>query len=393
MSALFDDIGAIVSDKVYDETSNLEYRLQEIEEAAEFTGFGIDGGFGQREYLDGASHRFEWEFGKNAIVVTDYVTGNYVEKSTGKTIPAGPFRHVIEGSFEYDKGGKLVSGSITGFARWVGKKNGSILYSKFDETPVSFSGDNFQELHNAAASGIGESYFYSPSVDETAETAETPYLWYFRNYGISRYFEDNWWDNLFATNLVEDVDNTNSLNIPLEQLSDNPEALLNQVGCNKALMGGNDFIEIVGGVNNFANGNDGIDYIILRGGQGKYLGGEGDDYIEVFTTGLDTFVNGNQGDDYIVGEVDIVTYRGGIGDDIMDVSVGNVWGDDGADIFKARAGSGVAIIQDYATGEDSIQGVLGGSLTLTDNGLSYGVGNDQMLLLMGITDVSQVSFT
>ena len=77
----------------------------------------------------------------------------------------------------------------------------------------------------------------------------------------------------------------------------------------------------------------------------------------------------------------------------MDVSVGNVWGDDGADIFKARAGSGVAIIQDYATGEDSIQGILGGSLTLTDNGLSYGVGNDQMLLLMGITDVSQVSFT
>ena len=62
-----------------------------------------------------------------------------------------------------------------------------------------------------------------------------------------------------------------------------------------------------------------------------------------------------------------------------------------ADTFHAIAGEGVAVIQDYTADEDIIQGITGGAFTVTADGLVYGVGSDQMLLLAGITDISQVT--
>ncbi len=174
-------------------------------------------------------------------------------------------------------------------------------------------------------------------------------------------------------------------------LSNGTEALTNQANINIGLLGGNDFLEVTGGSNNFANGNNGEDHIVLRGGQGKYLGGNNNDKIEVFNAGAGSWVNGNNGTDFITGSVDGMTYRGGADNDRLAVSAGSVWGDKGADTFQATAGGGVAMIQDYTAGLDLIQGVAGGGFTLTDQGLTYGVGGDQMLLLKGITDASQVT--
>ena len=82
--------------------------------------------------------------------------------------------------------------------------------------------------------------------------------------------------------------------------------------------------------------------------------------------------------------------RAGSENDTLQFSAGTVWGDKSADTFHAVADSGVAVVKDYTAGKDFVQGISisGGSFTLTDQGLSYGVGNDQMLLLLTINDAS-----
>jgi len=192
-----------------------------------------------------------------------------------------------------------------------------------------------------------------------------------------------------TTNSIQSIENT--VVNGRSYLSNGTEALTNQANINIGLLGGNDFLEVTGGSNNFANGNNGEDHIVLRGGQGKYLGGNNNDKIEVFSSGAGSWVNGNNGTDFITGSVDGMIYRGGADDDRLAVSAGSVWGDKGADTFQATAGAGVAFIQDYTAGLDKVQGVAGGGFSLTDQGLAYGVGGDQMLLLLGITDASQVT--
>ena len=164
-----------------------------------------------------------------------------------------------------------------------------------------------------------------------------------------------------------------------------------QSNINYGLLGNNDYLEVIGGINNFANGNNGDDHIVLRGGHGRYLGGADNDKIVVLHSDLDSWVNGNNGVDVITGSAGGMTYRGGPGDDVFAVSAGDVWGDKDADTFQATAGAECAIIHDYTVGLDRIQGVAGGSFSLTDQGLLYSLGDDQMLLLKGITDVSQVT--
>lgn len=63
----------------------------------------------------------------------------------------------------------------------------------------------------------------------------------------------------------------------------------------------------------------------------------------------------------------------------------------GRDTFQAIAGDGVAIIKDYTPGVDQIQSIAGGNFIPTEQGLAFSLGGDQMLLLSGINDVSQVT--
>lgn len=177
------------------------------------------------------------------------------------------------------------------------------------------------------------------------------------------------------------------------------DTLTGQADVRIGLLAGNDTIEIVGGNNNFVNGNQGADILNIMGGSGRYLGGRDGDSINVTNALAGTQVNGNQGSDIITGSVDAVTYRGGAGNDTIRVSSGTVYGDVGNDTFVAVAGDGVAVVQDYQGGSvvrgtangDVIQGLAGGSLSLTAEGAVYGVGGDQMLLLAGVTDLSQVT--
>ncbi len=209
------------------------------------------------------------------------------------------------------------------------------------------------------------------------------------------------------------------------------DSVFNQKDVRLRMMGGNDYIEIVGGVNNFANGNGGSDQIVLKAGQGTYQGGAGDDTftvigasnnyingnkgrdkitlnaglskalggddndsIEVLGATTGSRVNGNNGHDFITGVVAGVTYRGGKDNDVLAVSQGDVWGDLGVDTFRGVAGDGYAQIQDYTIGEDRIDlsMVQSGSWTNVDNGLMFtDSSGDQIMLLVGIKTLEQLS--
>ena len=193
------------------------------------------------------------------------------------------------------------------------------------------------------------------------------------------------------TNNGSQLDIENTVINGRHYLTNGYDAYLQQRDFNIGLLDGNDFLEVVGGTGNFANGNNGDDQIVVKGGQGRYLGGADNDQLSVVNAEAGTWVNGNRGEDRITGNVDGVTYRGGSENDTLQVSAGTVWGDKGADTFQAVAGAGVAVVQDYTAGEDFVKGIAGGGFTVTDQGLSYGVGNDQMLVLLNINDASQVS--
>ena len=157
------------------------------------------------------------------------------------------------------------------------------------------------------------------------------------------------------------------------------------------MLGGNDYLEVIGG-NNYANGNMGEDTIILRGGFGEYLGGKDSDIIEVFGSEEGTSVNGNFGEDYITGTVGGVIYRGGKDNDVIEVSQGEVWGDKAADVFRGVAGDGYAVIQDYTIGEDFVEITMDGAWSNGGDGLMFTDENgDQIMLLLGINDTDQVT--
>jgi len=175
------------------------------------------------------------------------------------------------------------------------------------------------------------------------------------------------------------------------QLSDADDFLTGQSDIKLRMLGGNDFLEVAGG-SNYVNGNMGEDTIVLRGGFGEYLGGKDSDTIEVFGSEEGTSVNGNLGEDYLTGTVAGVTYRGGKDNDLFSISQGDVWGDKGADTFRALAGDGFAVIQDYTIGEDLVEIEMDGSWTNVGDGLMFtDDSGDQLMLLLGINDVEQVT--
>jgi hypothetical protein len=130
----------------------------------------------------------------------------------------------------------------------------------------------------------------------------------------------------------------------------------------------------------------------LRGGFGEYLGGKDSDTFEVFAAEEGTSINGNRGEDIITGSVSGVIYRGGKDNDTLAVSQGEVWGDKAADTFRAVAGDGYAVIQDYTAGVDMVEIDMDGSWSNVGDGLMFTDNSgDQLMLLLGINDVEQVT--
>jgi len=124
------------------------------------------------------------------------------------------------------------------------------------------------------------------------------------------------------------------------------------------LLGGNDFVRIRSGSDNFINGNAGNDFIDLAGGGGQILGGSDADQILVQAGSWDV-VNGNQGDDEIIAQgATRGVIRGGSGNDII-TSFGTsvaVYGDRGADTFKLGGfgSGGVTVVKDFELGVDAL---------------------------------------
>ena len=268
--------------------------------------------------------------------------------------------------------------------------------------------------------------------------SDVRFKWQQKKYSTTRDYYDSWGIDKVSIELTNTAPSATSSTADsisgftfkdgIIEFGNGTDLVFNLKDVRLRMMGGNDYIEIIGGINNFANGNDGSDQIVLKAGQGTYQGGSGGDTFAVFgasknyingdkgqdkitlnaglskalggddndsievlgaTTG--SLVNGNNGNDFITGLVAGVTYRGGKDNDVLEVSQGDVWGDLGVDTFRGVSGDGYALIQDYTVGEDRIQGIAGGSFTETADGLAYGVGSDQMFILVDITDASQVT--
>ena len=88
------------------------------------------------------------------------------------------------------------------------------------------------------------------------------------------------------------------------------------------LIGGNDYLEVMGGSDNFFNGN------------------KGQDMLDVCAVDSGSWVNGRRGEDYVTGSIPGVIYRGGRENDLLVVSQGDVFGDKGADTFWGVLGDG-----------------------------------------------------
>ncbi len=153
-----------------------------------------------------------------------------------------------------------------------------------------------------------------------------------------------------------------------------------------------DTFEISQGSNNTIYGDLGEDNILITGGEGFYSGGDDNDRIEVIDAEIGTQVNGNRGEDTITGVVAGVIYRGGKDNDLLEISQGEVWGDQGTDTFRGIAGDGFAVIQDYTIGEDVVELAMDGSWSSLNNGLMFTDQSDeQIMFLVGITTLEQVT--
>ena len=85
-------------------------------------------------------------------------------------------------------------------------------------------------------------------------------------------------------------------------------------------------------------------------------------------------------------------YRSGKGNDVISVSQGKVWGNRGKDVFRGVTGEGYAEIQDYTIGEDFVEIAMDGVWSNIESGLIFtGDSGDQIMLLVGISDIKQVT--
>ncbi len=134
-------------------------------------------------------------------------------------------------------------------------------------------------------------------------------------------------------------------------------------------MGGDDFVQLHSGWDNYVNGNMGNDTIRLfdgGGGDANVLGGRDNDTIDVVSGfwgwGEGSIINGNQGNDILNNWGTCPQLRGGAGNDIITNNGGStdVWGDSGADIFVPYAidvngnWGGIMAIMDFNAYEGDI---------------------------------------
>ena len=156
------------------------------------------------------------------------------------------------------------------------------------------------------------------------------------------------------------------------------------------LLGGNDTVEIYGGISNDINTNWGSDTINLFGGNGRIRAGANGHQIRISGGQFDV-VNGNNGEDTITNWSAFAgTVRGGADNDLIIAAPGsgmNAYGDLGSDIFKPYIGSRTTVL-DYQPGIDRVDlSELGNAYNIIQisSGLAIGVGSSLIMTLEGVT--------
>lgn len=157
----------------------------------------------RREFTNEGSATFEFEFGRNAIILTHRVIGEL--SADGFQQASKDYRQRIAwiGSFSYDTNGALRNGSISEVAEWSygdsWNSTSSHEWSSVDRGKTI----NADSLLSVFASTLS---FATRVFDYTADYGSGLVIGGpksdFYKFESSKYFENGWWDNPFATNLI-----------------------------------------------------------------------------------------------------------------------------------------------------------------------------------------------
>ena len=154
-------------------------------------------------YDDGGGElSFEYELGRNAIAYT--VKTSRVAQIDGQPISfeESRSRWVFAGEFTYDKKGRFKSGTVTEVTNWTSNKRDrvggwSFEYGSIDRG-AAVTAKSLTEVTQAFEKNMERVYDHSNLNNDIAGDAKSD----FYNFESSKYFENGWWDNPFAPNLI-----------------------------------------------------------------------------------------------------------------------------------------------------------------------------------------------
>ena len=162
VTGLYMDIGGekVISDTVY--------------------GLSSDNGQGPIKEFE----QYEFEFGREAITLT--FTGGADNWK----------RYTLLGEFNYDKKGKILSAKTREFADWTHSPTSEwrLVFQRQQTTTSPY------EIFTGFEGAAEFDYDKTLEEDPTLATGTNPDDFF--KYQSSNYYNDSWWDNPFATNLI-----------------------------------------------------------------------------------------------------------------------------------------------------------------------------------------------
>ncbi len=180
----------IESDKVYSQLNDPEAK-------------GFFAARESRVFASGGSAEFEFEMGKTAIILTSRVTGEQSVDGLPQSSKQYQQRVAWIGNFEYDKNGRLKSGIIRELTEWT---HGSSWLDDSTHEWSSIDTGSTTKAQSLLGVFASANSFTTRIYDYLADYANNIVIGgpksEFYNFESSKYFEDGWWNNPFATNLT-----------------------------------------------------------------------------------------------------------------------------------------------------------------------------------------------
>ena len=156
-----------------------------------------------REFTSDGSASFEFELGKDSIIMTHRVIGEL--SVDGLQQASRDYRQRIAwiGSFIYDKNGALSKASIREVAGWsFGESWNSTStheWSSIDKG-ATINSDSLLSVYTSTNSFPNRVFDYIADYGDGLVMGGPKSDFY--NFESSKYFEEGWWDNPFAPNLI-----------------------------------------------------------------------------------------------------------------------------------------------------------------------------------------------